>query len=118
MSIIRLLYLGTSHRQHSVRPASSLLPSTSDVLTSLLSIADSEGEEVAWCTKKGYGTRLIPDGAITGIQFVKTPSYLQIAAFVDQTMLNIPADDYGGELDSGGQDGVRTCSLRCFLLLR
>ncbi|EIM85192.1 uncharacterized protein STEHIDRAFT_147739 [Stereum hirsutum FP-91666 SS1] len=68
-------------------------------------IADSEGEEVAWCTKKGYGTRLIPEGAITGIQFVKTPSYLQIAAFVDQTLLNIPADDYGGELDSGGQDG-------------
>ena len=27
-------------------------------------IGDSEGEEVAWCTKKGLGSRLIPEGAL------------------------------------------------------
>ncbi|KAJ7676537.1 hypothetical protein DFH06DRAFT_1033961 [Mycena polygramma] len=67
-------------------------------------IADTEGDVVAWCTKKGHGTRIIPDGAITGLQFVKTPSYIQIAGTIDQAKLNI-AGEFGGELDSGGQDG-------------
>ncbi|KAH8817885.1 hypothetical protein DL96DRAFT_1623629 [Flagelloscypha sp. PMI_526] len=68
-------------------------------------IGDTEGEEVAWCTKKGHGTRLIPAGAITGLQFVQTPSYIQIAGTINQAMLNIQDGDFGGELDSGGQDG-------------
>ncbi|KAG6839758.1 hypothetical protein C0991_011913 [Blastosporella zonata] len=34
--------------------------------------------EVAWCTKDGSGTRLIPDGAITGAHFVQTPDFVQI----------------------------------------
>ncbi|KAJ7656552.1 hypothetical protein B0H17DRAFT_956080 [Mycena rosella] len=67
-------------------------------------IADTEGDVVAWCSKKGHGTRIIPDGAITGLQFIKTPSYIQIAGTINQAMLNI-AGEYGGELDSGGQDG-------------
>ncbi|KAJ7611912.1 hypothetical protein DFH06DRAFT_1371753 [Mycena polygramma] len=67
-------------------------------------ISDTEGDVVAWCTKKGHGTRIIPDGAITGLQFIKTPSYIQIAGTIDQAKLNI-AGEYGGELDSGGQDG-------------
>ncbi|KAE9398361.1 hypothetical protein BT96DRAFT_36519 [Gymnopus androsaceus JB14] len=69
------------------------------------SIGDSEGVEVAWCTKKGHGTRLIPDGALQGVQLVQSPGYVQIAGFIDQTLLNIQDGDYGGELDSGGQDG-------------
>lgn len=68
-------------------------------------IGDSEGEEVAWCTKKGHGTRLIPEGALTGVQVVQSPGYIQIVGFIDQTKLNIADGDYGGELDSGGQDG-------------
>jgi len=68
-------------------------------------IGDSEGEEVAWCTKKGHGTRLIPDGALYGVQVVQSPGYIQIVGFIDQTKLNIADGDYGGELDSGGQDG-------------
>ncbi|KAJ6592515.1 hypothetical protein B0H19DRAFT_1364994 [Mycena capillaripes] len=67
-------------------------------------IGDAEGDVVAWCSKKGHGTRIIPDGAITGIQFIKTPSYIQIAGTIKQELLNI-AGPYGGELDSGGQDG-------------
>jgi len=67
-------------------------------------IADTEGDEVAWCSKKGHGGRIIPDGAITGLQLIQTPSYIQIAGTINQAFLNI-AGEYGGELDSGGQDG-------------
>ncbi|KAJ7049845.1 hypothetical protein C8F01DRAFT_1378116 [Mycena amicta] len=67
-------------------------------------ISDTEGDEVAWCTKKGHGTRLIPAGAITSIQYIQTPSYIQIAGTLNQAMMNIGGLD-GGELDSGGQDG-------------
>ncbi|OSC96706.1 hypothetical protein PYCCODRAFT_1378664 [Trametes coccinea BRFM310] len=67
-------------------------------------IGDTEGEEVAWCTKKGRGTRLIPAGALTGVQFMKTPGYLQVVGFIDQTKINLQADDGGGELDPHGAD--------------
>ena len=69
-------------------------------------IADTEGEEVAWCTKKGHGTRIVPQGTILGAQVLKNNDYWMITGLVDQTRLNIQAGDYGGELDSGGQDGV------------
>jgi hypothetical protein len=29
-------------------------------------------------SQPGYGTRLIPDGAITGAHFVQTPDYVQV----------------------------------------
>uniref|UniRef100_A0A0W0FL18 Macrofage activating glycoprotein n=1 Tax=Moniliophthora roreri TaxID=221103 RepID=A0A0W0FL18_MONRR len=48
-------------------------------------IADTEGEEVAWCTKPGRGTRLIPAGALKGVQFMKTPDYIQVVGFIDQS---------------------------------
>ncbi|KAJ7136034.1 manno protein [Mycena epipterygia] len=67
-------------------------------------IADTEGEEVAWCTKPGRGTRLIPAGALQGVQFMKTPSYVQVVGFIDQTLINIIAGDSGGELDPHGAD--------------
>ena len=70
------------------------------------SIADTEGEEVAWCTKKGHGTRIIPEGTILGAQLLKTSDYVMITGLVAQSQINIPSSDYGGELDSGGQDGV------------
>jgi hypothetical protein len=67
-------------------------------------IADTEGEEVAWCTKPGRGTRLIPEGTFTGLQFIKTPDYVQIVGFMDGTKINIKAGDFGGELDPHGAD--------------
>lgn len=84
-------------------------------------IGESEGQEVAWCTKPGRGTRLIPQGAITGVQFLRAKSYLEVIAFLDQTMLNLAADDYGGELDPHGADlvsalriwPVRTADVSC-----
>ncbi|KAL1700608.1 hypothetical protein EV121DRAFT_283272 [Schizophyllum commune] len=67
-------------------------------------IADTEGEEVAWCTKPGRGTRLIPEGALTGVQFMRTSAYVQVIGFIDQTKINIADGDYGGELDPHGAD--------------
>ncbi|KAG6332884.1 hypothetical protein ID866_6202, partial [Astraeus odoratus] len=67
-------------------------------------IGDTEAEEVAWCTKPGHGTRLIPDGALQGVQVLKTPDYIQIAGYIDQSQINLTPDDYGGELDPHGAD--------------
>ncbi|KAI0676230.1 hypothetical protein C8Q78DRAFT_961321 [Trametes maxima] len=68
-------------------------------------IGNTERIEVAWCTKDGHGTRLIPDGAIQGAHFVQTPDYVQITGIGDLTKINIPAGDEGGELDPHGADG-------------
>ncbi|KAF9813269.1 hypothetical protein IEO21_05704 [Rhodonia placenta] len=68
-------------------------------------IGDTERIEVSWCLKDGYGTRIIPDGSISGAHFVQTPDYVQITGVGDLTRLNIPAGDTGGELDPHGADG-------------
>lgn len=70
-------------------------------------IADTEGEEVTWCTKNGHGSRGIPPGTFTGVQVLVTSEYIQIIAFLNQQNVNMQAGDYGGELDGGGQDEVR-----------
>ena len=67
-------------------------------------IGDSEGEGVAWCTKPGKGTRLIPEGTFKGLQYIKTSDYIQVAGFIDQTKINVAAGDYGGEFDPHGAD--------------
>ncbi|KAI1794319.1 hypothetical protein LXA43DRAFT_883834 [Ganoderma leucocontextum] len=69
-------------------------------------IGNTERIEVAWCIKPGYGTRLIPDGAVTGAHFVQTPDYVQVTGVGDLTKINIPpGNDGGGELDPHGADG-------------
>ena len=75
-------------------------------------IGDTEREEVAWCTKSGRGTRLIPDGTLSGVHFVKTPDYVQITGKGDFTKINVPAGDYGGELDPHGADAKGNPSKR------
>ena len=69
-------------------------------------IADTEGEEIAWCSKKGYGTRRMYEGTIKGAQLLKTNDYWMITGSIDQTLLNIQAGDFGGELDPHGADEV------------
>ncbi|THU82741.1 carbohydrate-binding module family 13 protein [Dendrothele bispora CBS 962.96] len=69
------------------------------------SIGNTEREEVAWCTKSGRGTRTIPNGALKGVHFVKTPDYVQVTGVGDFTKINVPAGDAGGELDPHGADG-------------
>ncbi|KAF7318163.1 hypothetical protein HMN09_00324500 [Mycena chlorophos] len=69
-------------------------------------IGDSEQIEVSWCLQDGYGTRLIPNGTISGAHWTITPDYVQVTgAISDPTKLNIPANDQGGELDPHGADG-------------
>ncbi|KAJ7122925.1 hypothetical protein C8R44DRAFT_784932 [Mycena epipterygia] len=68
-------------------------------------IGETERIEVAWCIKNGTGARLIPDGAITGAHWLITPDYVQITGSGNMTLLNIPANDEGGELDPHGADG-------------
>jgi len=67
-------------------------------------VADTEGEMVAWCSKPGYGTRLIPEGTVTGLQWIKTKDYVQLVGYLDQSRINIKHGDYGGELDPHGAD--------------
>ncbi|CAE6459991.1 hypothetical protein ACGC1H_007307 [Rhizoctonia solani] len=67
-------------------------------------IGDTEGEAVAWCTKPGRGTRVIPAGALTGVQFMKTPSYVQVTGRINQQFINIAVGDTGGEMDPHGAD--------------
>ena len=69
-------------------------------------IGDTEQIEVAWCTKSGRGTRTIPNGALKGVHFVKTPDYVQVTGVGDFTKINVPKGDYGGELDNRGADGA------------
>jgi len=67
-------------------------------------IGDGEAREVAWCTKPGHGSRIIPPGAITGVQWLYAKDYLQVVGYLDQTKVGLRADDYGGELDPHGDD--------------
>jgi len=67
-------------------------------------VGDIEGEMVAYCSKPGHGTRLIPAGALTGVQFLKTPDYIQVVGFIDQTQIDMAAGDFGGEMDPHGAD--------------
>lgn len=60
-------------------------------------VADTEEEMVAYCTSDKYGTRVLPPGALQGVQFIQTPDYVEIVGYIDQTALNLQADDYGGE---------------------
>ncbi|KAJ3511014.1 hypothetical protein NLJ89_g4345 [Agrocybe chaxingu] len=67
-------------------------------------VGEIEGEMIAWCTKPGHGTRVIPDGTILGVQFTKSPDYVQVVGFMDQTKINMIAGDAGGEMDPHGAD--------------
>jgi len=69
-------------------------------------IANVEGECVAWCVNgQKYGTRTIPSGAVTGMQFVKAPGYVAMGLNIVGPLLYDQASDAGGELDPHGADG-------------
>jgi len=67
-------------------------------------IAEGEAREVAWCTKPGHGSRIIPQGALTGVQWLYAKDYLQVVGYIDQTKVGLQAADEGGELDPHGDD--------------
>jgi len=67
-------------------------------------VADVEGEMVAYCTTPRYGARTLPQGAITGLQFIQTPDYVELVGYIDQTAIRLQANDTGGEEDPHGAD--------------
>ncbi|KAK7030886.1 hypothetical protein VNI00_013996 [Paramarasmius palmivorus] len=69
-------------------------------------IGNSEAFEVAWCTKARNNARVIPDGTLTGVSFLKTDFYVQVMGYGDFTKLNVAANDAGGELDPHGAEGL------------
>lgn len=69
-------------------------------------VGDSEEIMVAYCTKAGYGTRLIPDGTLTGVHFLRTNSFVQVTGRGNMTKLQIRKGDDGGELDPHGSNNL------------
>ncbi|KAG1878328.1 hypothetical protein F4604DRAFT_606262 [Suillus subluteus] len=69
-------------------------------------ISDSEQEEVVWCTRPVHVTRLIPNGALWGVQYLRTSGYIHIVCFINHTRVDMNDQDYGGELDPHGVDLV------------
>lgn len=104
-------------REQSAIPSASKFPGVSRLAPTPIPCAVLDD-----CIQSGYGTRLIPEGAITGAHFVQTPDYVQItgmfhpmscataslslvAGVGDLTQLNVAPGDEGGELDPHGADG-------------
>lgn len=71
-----------------------------------VSVGDAEQIMVSYCTKSGYGTRLIPEGTLTGVHFLRTNSFVQVTGRGNMTRLRISAGDDGGELDPHGYNGL------------
>lgn len=69
-------------------------------------VGEKERSGVAYCTTDKHGTRLIPDGTITGAHFVKTRDYVQVTGVGNFTSILIPAGDSGGEFDPHGADDL------------
>ena len=68
-------------------------------------LGDIEQKTVAWCTKPRNNARVIPDGTVTAVHFVKTPLYVQVMARGDFTKIGFKSGDTGGELDPHGATG-------------
>ena len=91
-------------------------------------IGDVEAAVVAYCSKPGHGTRIMPAGTITGAQvssctdftdgnsdsyllrqqFMRTKAYIQVTGHFNQSGIGLAQNDTGGELDPHGADNVRT----------
>jgi hypothetical protein len=71
-----------------------------------------------WYLQSGYGTRVMPEGTVSGAHFVKTPDFVQVTGVGDFTKINILKNDPGGggELDPHGADGNgEPCNFTSFL---
>ncbi|KIJ94512.1 hypothetical protein K443DRAFT_683675 [Laccaria amethystina LaAM-08-1] len=67
-------------------------------------IGNVEAKVVAYCTKPYHGTRVIPPGSITGLQWTKTSAYIQVVGFISNAGIGLDPTDQGGELDPHGAD--------------
>jgi len=67
-------------------------------------IGNIEAQVVAYCTKPGHGTRVMPAGTLTNVQFMRTKGYIQVSGKFNQAGIGLDPADYGGELDPHGAD--------------
>jgi len=67
-------------------------------------IGNVEAQVVAYCTKPGHGTRIMPPGTLTSVQFMRTKGYIQVSGQFNQNGIGLDSADYGGELDPHGAD--------------
>jgi len=67
-------------------------------------IGDVEAAVVAYCSKSGHGTRVMPLGTIISAQFMKTTAYIQVTGRLNQAGIGLASNDTGGELDPHGAD--------------
>lgn len=67
-----------------------------------IAVGAFEREALTYCLSPTHGTRLIPDGTLTGVHFVKTRDYVQVTGIGDFTTIGIPDGDSGGEMDPHG----------------
>ncbi|WWC91577.1 uncharacterized protein L201_006523 [Kwoniella dendrophila CBS 6074] len=64
------------------------------------SISESIDYVVSYCSKSGHDTRLIPDGTLKGVTYVKTSSWVQVSGSGDFTQIGLSPEDPGGQFDS------------------
>lgn len=69
-------------------------------------VGDQEEKMVSYCLRSGYGTRLIPEGTLKSVYFLKTDSFVQVTGIGDFTKMHISGGDEGGELDPHGATGA------------
>ncbi|BEJ12253.1 hypothetical protein CspHIS471_0207130 [Cutaneotrichosporon sp. HIS471] len=62
-------------------------------------IGDVEAEVISFCSRAGHGGRIFPPGTFKGLQFMRTPGYIQLVGVFDQTSVGLNSADTGGELD-------------------
>ncbi|GAA5838788.1 hypothetical protein JCM5353_000191 [Sporobolomyces roseus] len=67
-------------------------------------IGDVEAAVVSYCTNDQHGGRIIPAGAITAVQVLRTKYYTQWTGRMNLTGVNLMENDTGGELDPHGAD--------------
>ncbi|WWC94730.1 hypothetical protein V866_001578 [Kwoniella sp. B9012] len=67
-------------------------------------LSESVDNVISYCSKSGHGTRLIPDGTLKGVTYVRTPSWVQVSGSGDFSQIGISPDDSGAQFDSSSHN--------------
>ncbi|WVQ84909.1 hypothetical protein IAT38_007072 [Cryptococcus sp. DSM 104549] len=75
-------------------------------------ISETNRDVVSWCTSGDHGNRLIPDGTLHGVTYVKADNWVQVSGTGDFTNINIAS----GVASEGGLTRSLTAGRRPRLL--